>query len=382
MPSAFNKNANEVTPRRVGLYPVLDRYVLKEFMIPFAVLIMAFMIMFLIGDVFNDLEDFLKRNASLGTIFTYFMLKLPGNIRFIMPISVLLACMYTMANFGKHMEITAMRSSGVSLIRCSGSIFMVGLIMTGLNFYFNEQLVPYTERAAFMLLKKVTRGENYQKRLYSMLSYRSPDKQRTWLFKYFDNNGNHQEVTLKKYRADGSLEWDINAEEASCTPNGWIFRKAVFTPYTSDGLLPKSSMKYAELTKTMTDIPEKPKEIADAVKPPEELPSWTIFQLLMNTRNMAESCKHMYATILFNRLAFPWSCFLAVFLGIPLATKNERSGIFLAIITALVVIVVYQIMTEVFLILGKQGVLNPVIAGLSPTVGFILYGWYNSGRRL
>ena len=59
-----------------------------------------------------------------------------------------------------------------------------------------------------------------------------------------------------------------------------------------------------------------------------------------------------------------------------MAAKNERGGIFLSIITAVVVIVVYQVMTEIFLVLGKQGIVPPIIGGLTPTVAFLLYGWF------
>ncbi len=385
-----NKAPVPITMRKSGIYPVLDKYILREFMIPFTLLILAFVILFVIGDIFNDLEDFLsskRESATLANTIIYFLLKIPGNIRFILPITILLSCMYTMANFGKNMEITAMRSSGVSLMRCGGSIFLVGLIVTMVLFALNEKVVPATERKAFILLKLVSKGEDRIKRMYSMLSYRSPDKKRTWLFEYFSGSGDkknleHQNVTVKFHRPDGMLNWDLHAEKARYTSEGWLFTDVVTTQYSKDGLMPKSPVKHKDMLIPLKDIPETPKQITDSIKPPEELPSWSIFQLLRKTENMAQQCKDIYLTTLFYRLAFPWSCFLAVFLGIPLATKNERSGIFMAIITAVIVIVVYQITTHIFLILGKQGHMNPLIAGLSPTIAFIIYGWYNVARRV
>ncbi len=376
------KKAVKLQQRHTGFYPVIDMYVFREFIIPFTILLMAFVIMFLIGDVFNDLEDFLSNKAPIHVIITYFTLKIPGNIRFILPISVLLACMFTMANFGKHMEVTAMRSSGVSLMRCGASIFAVGFAVTCMLFYFNEKLIPYTEREAVMTLERVAKGDSYVEKRYKMLTFRSPDKERTWLFKSFDRKGNHQEVTMKKHRSDGTLDWDIDADVACYTPKGWVFTNAIITSYSKDGLLPKSPRKYDTYTLPLKEAPDNPRDIANAVKEPEELPSWVIIELLMKTENMAERCYDVYATLLFRRLAFPWSCVLAVFLGIPLATKNERSGIFMAIITAFLVIIAYQVTTEIFVILGKQGVLWPPIAGLTPTIAFFIYGWYNVVKRI
>ena len=78
--------------------------------------------------------------------------------------------------------------------------------------------------------------------------------------------------------------------------------------------------------------------------------------------------------MLYYRLAFPWSCFLAVFLGIPLATRNERTGSMLAIISAIALIVIYIVVAQMFLMLGKSGALNPMVCGLAPTVAFIVAG--------
>ena len=68
--------------------------------------------------------------------------------------------------------------------------------------------------------------------------------------------------------------------------------------------------------------------------------------------------------------------FLAVFLGIPIATKSERSGVMSSIVVAVGLIVGYIICANLFLMFGKQGVFNPVFAGLAPTIGFICYGYY------
>lgn len=379
-----NKEQQQLTAfpsRRWGFLPILDYYIFSQFMIPFTVLILAFIILFMIGDIFNDLQDFMQAKAQFSTVARFFILKLPGNIRFILPICMLLACMYTMANFGKNMEITAMRASGVSLLRCGGSIYIVGLIVTGVNFWFNEQLVPDCEREAEVLKKKVTHGDSFD--MYNMLTFRSPDKYRTWLFKYFAVDGAQKNVILKKYRDDGRMDWDLQAEESRFEPGkGWYFKNLVKTPYGNDGFMPESPVKMDQLFISVKEIPETPDQIMNAVKEPEELSSVEILQMLRQTKDMAQKCKNLYETILYCRIAFPWSCFLAVFLGIPLAASSARRGIFISIITAVGVIIVYQLTSNMFMVLGKQGYLPPFVAGLAPIVAFILYGWFNVKRQV
>jgi lipopolysaccharide export system permease protein len=368
----------KVQPRRWMFLKTLDYYILREYMIHFTVLMLLCVILFLMGDVFNDLSDFLQEKAKMSDILTYFMLKMPGNIRFVLPISVLLAAMWTMAKFGKNLEVTAMRASGVSLFRCGGSLMIVGLIVTAINIWFNEKLVPQFNREAEVVFYSATNDKEHLRESLTMMAYRSPDKFRTWLFKSFDATGEQQQVTLKNYRVNKTLEWDIQAQSASYEAgHGWKFFKARLTPYTRDGLMPKPSKFFEVLVKDESSLPETPDDILKSVQPAEELSSYDIIGLLNKTHNMAPKLRAIYLTIFYHRMAFPWSCFLAVFLGIPLATKNERSGILLAIVSAVLVIVSYYVLSMVFVVFGKQQLLPPIIAGLSPTIGFILFGWYN-----
>ncbi len=96
---------------------------------------------------------------------------------------------------------------------------------------------------------------------------------------------------------------------------------------------------------------------------------------------MASSLRDVYMTILYYRLAFPWACFLGVFLGLPLAARNERAGVFMAIAVAVGVVVGYQMLTQIFLVLGKQGIVPAFVGGLAPTVAFMVYGWFFVVRR-
>ncbi len=361
-----------VVPRRWGLLPTLDMYVLREFMIKLSVLVLVFVILFILSDVFNELGSFLDAKAPMSDFLMYLVLKLPGNIRFVMPIAVLLGCMWTMATFGKNLEVTAMRASGVSLFRCGGSILMVGLIATMINIYFNEGFVPYTEREAVVLRESAVRKVYEQ----NMLTYRSPDQQRNWFFRSFTNARKSSGVILKKYRDGKTMEWDISAQRAVYdAKTGWTFYNVIRTPYSRDGLMQKRPVRHRIMQFSRAELPESADDIVNAVKDEEELPTWVIWSIVHRNQDIAQRMREIYMTVFYYRLAFPWACFLAVFLGIPLATKNERSGSLLAIIMAVVIIVAYIVVAQIFLVLGKQGLLPAPVAGLMPTIVFLIYGY-------
>lgn len=373
--------------RCFGHLSVLDWYIFREFMIPFSVLCFTFLLLFLIGDLFNDLPDFLGYKGRDGFKYAvqYFALKMPGNIRFVFPISVLLSCMYTVANMGRTREITAMRASGISTLRCGGAIFAVAAVVTAVNFWFNEKVVPQCTMEAEIIHQSLD-NPNYDRTMYNMLQYRSADKRRDWLLLNLNEKGEWENVILKNYKiehVDGktyrNLEWELTAKKAKYVRNrGWIFydaRQIKYVPFAS----PVQEAKELKFTKYV--IPETEAQIQNAIKPPEDLSSADLIGVLRNNKHMAKSLKNMYETLLYYRLSFPFVCLLCVCLGLPLAVKNERSGIFLSIIIAVAAIVVFQIMTEIFLILGQQGFVHPIIGGVGPTFAFLLYSYFGVIRK-
>ena len=416
-------------PRRWFPLWVLDGYILREFLIKYCILMLVFVLLFVLSDVYNSISDFLEAEAPIREIVLYLGAKLPGNIRFILPISMLLGCMWCMATFGKNLEITAMRASGVSLFRCGVPIFAAGLVVTGVNIYFNEFLVPRTEKEAERIY---ARSAERRVHVQNLLAYRSPDGRRHWLFKTFVRGEAQNNVTLRTFwdrylisqfigepgssafrervrrvmpsraaailsldpagqkaavfRALNGRKVDIFAQKTNFHPEDgkWVFLDGFFVSFDRKDEYDTSASrgtsavhpeeKYGKVTFTSAQIPERPDDITNAVREKDDLSTAVILDLVRRNPNMPERVRKIYWTLFFYRISFPWACLIAVFLGIPLATKNERTGSLLAVISAVVIIVAFIVIAQVFLILGKAGLCPPVIAGTLPTLCFIAFG--------
>ena len=381
--SESSSNPSSGVARKFFWMPTLDGYIMRAFLVPFFILLFAFTLLFIIMDMYNDVSDFLDNKASVSVSVEYFLLKIPGNIRFILPITVLLACMYALANLGRNRELTAIRASGISLSRCGMPIFAVGFCVMLVNFYFNEQLVPETTRRA-EIVRKTVNNEKYVEQSNAQLQFHSGDRLRSWYFGQFDDDGYQEKVKLKIFAKNPdnpkhrTLLRTVEAEKTRYVPDvGWEFYKPEIHEYSEDGLPGDAITPDADpLVFSEEEVPDKPSVIIKSVIEPDALSSLEIVTILRENPNMATNLRRIYATLLFNRLAFPWACFLCAFFAFPLATKNERSGIFTAIATAVGIAVLYQVLNEIFMVAGKNGYLPPVVAGITPTVVFGGYGIY------
>jgi lipopolysaccharide export system permease protein len=69
-----------------------------------------------------------------------------------LPLAVLLSSLMTFGNLGEHMELTAIKTSGISLVRALLPIFVFTIFVSGFAFFFNNNIVPKANLKAYSLL--------------------------------------------------------------------------------------------------------------------------------------------------------------------------------------------------------------------------------------
>ena len=87
---------------------ILDRYITKSVLTLFLTCILSFLFLYVIIDIFANLDDFLKQHTHIITLLQYYLSYLPIIFVQVAPISTLLAVLYTFGTFNRNNEIIAM----------------------------------------------------------------------------------------------------------------------------------------------------------------------------------------------------------------------------------------------------------------------------------
>jgi lipopolysaccharide export system permease protein len=69
-----------------------------------------------------------------------------------LPLSILLASLMTFGNLGEHLELLAMKASGVSLLQIMKPLIYVVLALSGISLYFQHEVVPRVQTKTFTIL--------------------------------------------------------------------------------------------------------------------------------------------------------------------------------------------------------------------------------------
>ena len=107
----------------------VDRYVLKQFIVTAIFALVAFTVIFVVIDLMENLDDFLDRNATFGIIATYYLYFIPEILKLMLPVGMLLSALFTTGRLSTFSELTALKSSGMSLYRFMAPLLIFSLSM-------------------------------------------------------------------------------------------------------------------------------------------------------------------------------------------------------------------------------------------------------------
>src|SRR6185503_8974074 len=138
---------------------LLDRYLLRELLVPLLYCLAGFFIFWVMIDLVNELTSLQEARLTGLEIAAYYLVKSPAQVVEVLPIALLLGLLYALSNHARHNEITAIRAAGVSLWRLSLPYFYTGLVLSVALFVLNEFFVPDSENRAAQILQRHGTGK-------------------------------------------------------------------------------------------------------------------------------------------------------------------------------------------------------------------------------
>jgi len=130
----------------------LDKLIVGAFLGPFFLTFSVTLFIFLTQYLLRYLDDFLGKDLGLAVfselIFYFSMNMVPNSL----PLAILISSLMTFGNLGEHHELTAIKGSGISLVRTLLPIFLIVIFISVGLFYFNNVIVPKANLKAYSLL--------------------------------------------------------------------------------------------------------------------------------------------------------------------------------------------------------------------------------------
>jgi LPS export ABC transporter permease LptF/LPS export ABC transporter permease LptG len=361
---------------------LLDVYVSREY---WRVALLAFISLLGIFYIttFIDLADKLFReNVTGAMMLRYFYFQTPQFVFFVLPMSVLVATLVTIAVMTKNSELIVMRACGVSLYRTALPLVLFGALVGGALFLLQERVLPSTNRETDRLNRLIRglppqtspfsqrwivgrAGDFYHYDSFDILTNHFAN---LWIYDVADRAWRLQGLT---YAKDVSLTDPATTDEQSLMT--WSGRQGWERTFTT----PPTYAPY--MTKL---LPIEPPDYF-ANKPSET--DQMSFDEMLTYRELAEYIDQLrasgadvvpYLVALQRKIAFPFVTVIMTLIAVPFAATTGRRGALYGIGAGIVLAIAYFLAMSIFGALGEGGLLSPGLAAWAPNLLFTAAALY------
>jgi LPS export ABC transporter permease LptG len=378
--------------RRFSLHGMrlLDRYLLRELLLPFGYCLGGFLIFWISSELFKDLGELQDRQMRPGDIVEYYLALAPEFLSIVLPVAFLLAILYALTQHARNNEITAMRAAGLSLWRVAAAYFVVGILASLALGAINELWAPDSQaRAEFIKHRRTSGATRFDPHLVRGMGLFNAGANRHWVNGYYNSDSGEMISPLVVWTKPSGTKVMIAADRAVRTNNIWLFFNAQqfeFRALVGSGFVPTlqtNILAIPEFNETTEEIRSEiriSRHLTVKNRHRADLPILEILDYLRLHPNLGSADAAWLYTKLHSRLAGPWKCLVVVFIALPFGAPSGRRNIFVGVASSILICFAYFVLLEVSLALGTAGKVPPWLAGWLPNIFFGLTGAWLTAR--
>lgn len=362
--------------------PLIDRWLIAQILPPMLFAISAFTVISLsVGVMFDLIRKIVEFGLPLFLAIKVLFFSLPNFLVLSFPMAVLLSTLLAYGKLSANSELLALKSLGIKTSRIIAPAIAVSILMTGLTFYFNDNLVPASNKLAESTLRagigsSFSSEEGKDNIMFSRYGSRiesatnKPTKINTFLThifyaSWFENNIMQGVTVLDFSRQD--IQQILKAKSAVFDKenSSWIFSDGSIVSVDQGGQT--TNIQFKKYSYPFVEGP------LDLARVPKDATEMSLKQALeaeriyKETGNLKE-IRRIQVRIQ-EKFTLPFACLVFGLIGSSLGSKsNLRSSKSQGFGLSVILILVYYVMSFVFSSFGVKGVLSPIIATWLPVL--------------
>ncbi|MBR5934664.1 MAG: LptF/LptG family permease [Bacteroidaceae bacterium] len=130
----------------------LDFFIIKSFLLLFAAAFFICLFVLLMNILWRYAEDIIGKGLDFPFLIRFFYQFSLTLVPQALPLAVLMASLISFGNLGERLELLAMKTSGISLLRIMRPLIFFSLFLAGVSFYFQNVTVPHATQKLYSLI--------------------------------------------------------------------------------------------------------------------------------------------------------------------------------------------------------------------------------------
>lgn len=329
-------------------------------------------------DDFRTLNDLGARGADF---WMYFLVTLPSFLAIVLLFALLVSLLFVLGKLHKANEFIALRAAGVSLLRITAPIWLIGVLACGLSWYLNASVVPWSVEESRRLRDNLQHlqqskslAEDRVGAVYSVGFDNRPER-RMWFFnRYSQFARKGYGVSVSELDPQRRESRRIVAAEAwyDAQRRGWVFkqgRELLFEAESGEMIQPKP---FTELF--MANYREDPALMLIIDRKPGDLSIYELRQLIDYYRAGHNPKAIPYEVRYYGLLADTLGPLIVIALAVPFAVSGVRVNPAVGVSKSIGLFFLYYVFMNLASSLATTGQVEPVVAAWLPNLGMGVIG--------
>ena len=352
---------------------IINRYILKEFLAPFAVNVTFFTFIFLMAELIQITNWIVNYSINLTTVLRMIFYQIPFLLIFVLPISVMITILLTFLRLSNDNEILAIKSGGISLYALLAPVFAFCFI----GFVLTMMMSVYGQSKGRAALRELTR-DVVSSNITIGLTERTFNENFADVVVYV-NEIDPQNRTLKDVFIEDRRETD--QDNTVIAPRGEVFNDpqhavshlilfngTIFQVDLKDKVAHSTRFERYDIRLETKRTPAKTEENSEH---PKAMSTGDLFRFVKTAH--ADNEPYFRALVeLHRRFALPFGCFALGLLAMPLGVQSKTAKRSFGIFLGLLFYLFYYLLMSAAKIYGETGVYPPAIGMWLPN--FVIGG--------
>lgn len=357
----------------------IDKYIVIQFVKNFLFALLCFILIFILVDLFENLDKFIDNKLSFGAVLNYYLYFIPEIIRLITPIAVLLATLFTAGRMVNYNETIAVKNAGISLIRFMMPFLVMGAIVTSISLYFNNWIVPEANKQKFFIERNYL-GKNKNVVGLNKLYFQDSKNQLVLIDQFKETEMAANRVSIQLYDPDTLTQMikRIDAEQMKWENDKWILINAAERELTDSTEVLKSYGNIAA-----SDVPGLnklnliPSQITRKQLKPDEMNYGEMEEFITSLKKGGQNTDRQMVDF-YSKISFSFASLIIVIFGISITTGSKRrKGLALQFGISILVSFVYLGFIKISQSFGYNGDLDPLLTAWLANIAFAGFGMAN-----
>jgi lipopolysaccharide export system permease protein len=340
---------------------LIHRYIWRIGLRNLAVALLVLTTLFLAVDFFDRIDNIASEDASFGTVFLYFLLKIPFIVNTLIPIAMLMATLFTIGLLSKNSELTAMRASGIPVFQIALPLLKLAALLSVISIILGETLVPYATRRTkeiynIDIQKKDETGD------FSQSNFWWRDGERFFSADIFDSRDNTlHDVSILDLDEEFRIRTRYETKQINWLDD--LLRWSMQDVETYRFRLGKASVTHER--SLPVKIRENPQDFYNIKTDPDTM-SFIELRKFIRKQHDNGLATTGYYTDLYDKFSFPLITIVVTIVILPFSMFPARSGsLAVPLIAGIGIAFAYYAVHSLSIALGRAEIWPPLLAALA-----------------